>query len=186
MRAELASIEPRTERRRFAIGCSVSAIGIDTRHWLRPVAIGTGVFFAAGTLVASRASMAGGRGGIMGFTLAVPVVVLFMVTFVTALTARSFRTGLMVGWIALLAGLIGMLGAAIVEAAHWYDVAGVYLLDGDNPREGLDRLAAVLDPVAPTFVFFHLSLWAPWAVLGAGAGTMGPIAQRMKLRPQRR
>jgi hypothetical protein len=102
------------------------------------------------------------------------------------LATRSFRTGLVVGWIALLAGLIGMLGASIVEAAHWYDVGGVYLLDGDNPREGLDRLGEVLDPVGPTFVFFRLSFWAPWVVLGAAAGSMRPIAQRMKPRLQQR
>jgi hypothetical protein len=102
------------------------------------------------------------------------------------LTTRSFRTGLVVGWIALQAGLIGVLGASIVEAAYWYDVAGVYLLDGDNPKEGLDRFRAVLDPVAPTFVFFHVSSWARWAVLGAAAGSMRPIAQRMKPRLQRR
>jgi hypothetical protein len=177
------SIEPPTERRRFAIGCSGSAIAIDARRWLRPIAIGTGVFFAVGTLAAFRLSLAGGRGGIMALTLAVPVVVLFIVTFVAALTTQSFRTDLVVGWIALLAGLIGMLAASIVEAAHWHDVAGVHLLDGDSFKEGLDRLGAVIDPVAPTFVFFHHSFWAPWVVLGAAAGSR-LIAQRMKPRLQ--
>jgi hypothetical protein len=164
----------------------VSALGIDIRHWLRPVAIGAGVFFAVGTLAASRASLAGGRGGIMAFTLPAPIVILFILTFVTALTTRSFRTGLVVGWIALLAGLVGMMAASVVEAAHWHDVAGVYLLDGDSPKEGLDRLGAVLDAVAPRFVFFHLSLWVSWAVLGAAAGSARPIARRATLRLQRR
>jgi hypothetical protein len=172
MRAELASIDAPRERRRFARGCAVAAIraGTGWRPWL--IAIGVGVAFAVGTYAASRASLAGGRSGIMGYTLLPPVAALFSLAFATALVTRSFRSGLVTAVLALVAGLVGMLAVAMVEAAHWYDVAGVYLMDGDAPKEGgLDRVGAVLDPVAPTFVVFHLLIWAPWTVLGAAAGS---------------
>jgi hypothetical protein len=183
MRAELASIEPPTERRRFAIVCSVSAIGIDARHWLLPVAIGTGVCFAVGTLAASRASLVAAAASWVSHSRCQSSCVHGDVRdsidhlIPHRSRGRVDRSACRPDWHA---------GASIVEAAHWFDVAGVYLLDGDNPREGLDRLGAVLDPVAPTFVFFHLSFWAPWAVLGAAAGSMRLIAQRTKPRLQRR
>ena len=171
MRAELASIDTPHERHRFATGCAVVALraGTGWGPWL--VAVGTGVVFAVGTYAASRAALAGGREGIFGDTLFVPAAVLFGLALVTTLVRRSFRSGLVTGTLALVAGLGGMLGVAMVEAAHWYDVAGVYLMDGDAPNEGLDRLDAVLDPVAPTFVAFHLMIWLPWPVLGASAGS---------------
>jgi hypothetical protein len=46
----------------------------------------------------------------------------------------------------------------------------VYIVDGDGPKGGLIRLEAVLDPIAPHFVLFHLQFWTPWPVLGAAAG----------------
>ena len=92
-------------------------------------------------------------------------------TFFTALTTRSFRTGLVSGVLALVAGLVGMLSVAMAEAAHWHDVAGVYLMDGDYPTGGLDRLDAVLNPLSLFFVTVYLLVWAPWPVLGAAAGS---------------
>ena len=181
MRAELASIRGRRERRRFAIGCAISAIRMGTRHRLRLVVVGSSVLFAAGTFAASRASLAGGRGGIMGFTLLMPIVMLFALAFVMALITRSFFTGVVIGWIALLAGLVGMLAVSMVEASHWHDVAGVYLIDGDAPRVAIDRLDAVLDPVSPQFVVLHLLFWIPWPVLGAAAGLSRRMGRRMAL-----
>jgi hypothetical protein len=171
MRAELASIEAPRERRRFALGCTVAALraGTGLGPWLG--AVGTGVAFGVGTYAASRATLAGGREGIMGYTLFVPAAALFGLAFVTALATRSFRSGLVTGMLALVAGLGAMLGVATVEAAHWYDVAGVYLMDGDAAQASLDRLGAVLHPVAPHFVAFHLLMWVPWPVLGAAAGS---------------
>jgi hypothetical protein len=186
MRAELASIGSRPERRRFAIGCAVSAFRIRTRRWLRPVVVGSGVLFAVGTFAVSRASLAGDRGGIMGFTLLMPIVVLFALTFVTALITRSFFTGVVIGWIALLVGLAGMLVVSMLEASHWHDVAGVYLRDGDAPKAAIDRLDSVLDPVSPQFVVLHLLLWIPWTVLAAAAGSSRRIGKKMKLQPQPR
>jgi hypothetical protein len=171
MRAELASIAVPRERRRFATGCTVAALraGTGWGPWLG--AVGTGVVFTVGTYAASRASLAGDREGIIGYTLFVPAAALFGLALVTALVTRSFRSGLVTGVLALVCGLGAVLGVALVEAAHWHDEAGVYLMDGDAPNEGLDRLGAVLDPVAPHFVAFHLLMWVPWPVLGAAAGS---------------
>lgn len=171
MRAELASIDDSSERRRFAVGCAVTALrtGTGRAPWL--IAIGTGIVFAVGVFAASRATLADGRGGIMGFTLLWPPLLLFAVTFFTALGARSLHIGLVSGVLALFAGLLGVLGSAMAEAAHWHEVAGVYLMDGDYPKGGLDRLEAVLDPLGPSFVVHHLLFWAPWPLLGAAAGS---------------
>jgi hypothetical protein len=171
MRAELACIDDPGERRRFATGCAVTALRIGAGRMTWWVAIGTGVLFATGTYAASRTSLAGGEGGIMGYTLLAPIPVLFATGFIAARAARSFRTGLVTGSVALLVGLIGMLGMAVIEAAHWYDVAGVYLMDGDAPGRGGDRLGAVLDPVSPSYVLLHLQLWGAWPVLGAALGS---------------
>jgi len=107
----------------------------------------------------------------MGYTLPWPPLLLFTVTFFTALTTRSFRTGLVTGVLAMLAGLVAMMAVAMAEAAHWYDVAGVYLTDGDYPTGGLDRLDAILDPVEPGFIVGYLLVWAPWLVLGTATGS---------------
>jgi hypothetical protein len=183
MRAELESIEDPKERRSFAIGCTMTALRTGTGRGPWVIAICVGIAFAAGVFVVSRASLAGNRGGIMGFTLAWPPIVLFVLAFVTSLRTRSFRTGLASGVLALLAGLVAMLPVAMVEAAHWQDVAGIFLMDGDPPKEGgLGRLEAILDPVSPAFLGAYLLLWAPWPVLGAAAGSwrrhsqmMGPV-----------
>jgi hypothetical protein len=148
--------------------------------WL--VAIGVGVLFAVGTFAASRGSLAGARAGILGFTLLWPALVLFAVAFGTAMVTRSFRAGLVTGALAFLAGLVAMLAVSMAEAAHWHDVARVFLMDGDAPSGGLERLDAVLDPVSPMFVVLHVLIWAPWAVLGAAAGSWsGRVAKRRDL-----
>jgi hypothetical protein len=173
MRAELASVDDSRERRRFAVGCSVTALRSSTGGVPLFVAIAMGALFAVGTLAASRATLAGGRGGIMGFTLFLPAVVLFTTSFVMALGTRSFRTGLVSGLLALTTGLIGFFAVAMAEAARWYEVAGVHLMDGDYPKGGgLERLDAILDPVSPAFVLLHLLIWAPSPVLGAVLGSL--------------
>lgn len=64
------------------------------------------------------------------------------------------------------------LDPAMAEAAHWYDVAGGVSHGRGRPKGGgLDRLGAVLDPVAPQSVIFHVLIRAPWPVLGAPAGS---------------
>jgi hypothetical protein len=172
MRAELASIDDRSERRRFAIGCVVAAFrtGIGRESWL--VGIAVGVAFALGTFAASRASLAGNRAGIIGFPILVFPLALGAVTLVTSYTTRSFRTGVVSGGLALVAGLVGFVAVAMAEAVRWRDVAGVYLMDGDAPKGGLalTRAEAAIDPIAPLFLLVFLLVWTPWPVLGAAAG----------------
>jgi hypothetical protein len=171
MRAELASIEDPSERRRFALGSAMVAIraGFGREAWL--VGLAVGIAFALCTLVASRVSLAGTRAGIIGLALLGPPLVLFGVASVTARTARSFRSGVVAGGLALIAGLVGFLAVAMAEAVRWRDVAGVYLLDGDAPKGGLlTTINAVLDPITPFFLVVFLLVWTPWPVLGAAAG----------------
>jgi hypothetical protein len=173
MCAELATVEVPRERRRFALGCAVASLrgGIGWEPWV--IALGVGVALALGTFAASRASLAGSRAGIMGLAFMWPPFALFAATFVTTLATRSFRSGLVAGGLALVAGLVGMLAVAMAEAARWLDVAGVYLLDGDAPKGGLalTRVDAILDPIAPFFLALFLVVWTPWPVLGAAAGS---------------
>jgi hypothetical protein len=180
MCSELASIDDPRDRRRFAIGCAAAALrtGPGRGQWL--VAIGVGILFAVGTFAASRGSLGGEREGIMGFTLLWPELALLAVAFGSAMVTRSFRAGLVTGALALLAGIVAMLAVSMAEAAHWHDVARVFLMDGDAPSGGrLERIDAVLDPVRPTFVVLHVLIWAPWPVLGAAAGAWsGRVAER--------
>jgi hypothetical protein len=169
MRAELASIPDKEQRRRFAVGCAGASLrtSIDRTMWL--LAVAGGVVVAAATLFASRVSLAGGRGGIMAFTLLPTILVLFGVAFLAAATTRSFRSGLITGALCLIVSLGAWLTVSMVEAAHWYHVAGVYIMDGDVPTGfPLDLQGAILDPLG--FVVPHLLLWMPLPVLGAAAG----------------
>jgi hypothetical protein len=172
MRAELASIDDPSERRRFAIGCLVTTVRVEARgRW--PIVIGTGVVLAIGTLVTSRVLLGGQRSGIMIFTLFSPAVALFVVSLVTAWRARSFRAGLVVGALASLATMLGVFAVALLEAGQWHEAAGVYIMDGDAPKVAIDTTGAMLDAVSPNFLLFHLWMWAPWPVLGAAAGALG-------------
>jgi hypothetical protein len=171
MLAELACIDDASERRRFAIGCAVAALrtGTGPVPWL--VAAGIGLLFATGTVAASRATLAGERGGIAEVAIAWPPLALFAVTFVTTRAVSSFRVGFIAGGLALLAGLLCTAVASMFEAARWHEVAGVFLMDGDVPSHGLTRTEAILDPVSPTFLIAFLLVWTPWPVLGAAAGS---------------
>jgi hypothetical protein len=56
-----------------------------------------------------------------------------------------------------------------VEAAHWFDVAHVYVLDGEYADVDTSR-KAVLNAVHPIIILVHLLFWLPWPVLGAIVG----------------
>jgi hypothetical protein len=170
MRAELASIGDLRERRRFAVGCAAAALrsGAGTVPWV--VALGVGLTFAAGTFVASRASLAGSRSGILQYTAMAAALALFATTFVTGRLTRSFRTALVTAVLASFAGAVGMLTVEMIESVHWHHVAGVYLTDGDGPTRS--TVDALLDPLAPQFLLLPLAVWLPWPLLGAAAGAL--------------
>ena len=179
MRAELASIDDRRERQRFAVGCAVASLraGIGRPVWL--VALATGACFATVVFVTSRVSLAGGRAGILGVLLFWAIPGLFGVGLLPAAAARSFRVGLLSGGLGLLAAAVATLVVSMAEGAHWYHVAGVFIMDGDVPKGGgLDLRAAVLDPLG--FVVPLLLLWTPWPVLGAAAGDRLTRAARVE------
>jgi hypothetical protein len=170
MLSELESIDGPGERFRFAFGCSLTAVrlGTDRRSWL--IAMVTAVVVGAGTLVVSRASLGGHRSGIMGFTMFAPQLVLLAAGYVGARWRRSFRAGMEAGALALLAALFAVAAVEVWESVLWYDVAGVYVVDGDAAKTGLTVFQVALDPIGPTFIFLHLMFWTAWPVIGAGLG----------------
>ncbi|MGH8925985.1 MAG: hypothetical protein ACRDWA_15320 [Acidimicrobiia bacterium] len=186
MRAELATLEMRRERRRFAIDCCLTALRIATGRAGPTVALMTVVLSALATFGGSRAALAGDRSGIVQWTLWGPIIVLFAIAFVTALTKRSFGAGLVTGALALVATLIGTTVVTMVEGGHWFDIAGIYVMDGDVPKAGFDRTDAILDPASPPFLILHLLVWLPWPVLGAAFGSRrrGEADDRMRATAQ--
>lgn len=129
--------------------------------------------FAMATLVTSRVQLGGGS-GIIGFTIYGPVLPLFVVSLVTARRAGSFRSGLFTGALTIVSTLVFIfMVAAGVEAGRWWEMAGVYVMDGDPPRLPINRWGALLNAVSPFFMIFHLLVWIPWPVLGAFAGSRG-------------
>jgi hypothetical protein len=169
MRAELASIDGPRERRRFALGCLLTTVRVGTGRAQWVIAVTTGIVLALATLVISRAQFASGT-GIIGFTIYGPVLLLFVVSFVTARRAGSFRSGLFTGGLAMVSTLLLVFIVALVEAGRWWELGGVYVMDGDPPRLPIDRVDAMLNAISPFFMIFHLLMWAPWPVLGAAAG----------------
>ena len=169
MQAELASIEGLGERNRFALGCALTYLhaGIGRTVWLAALAIGA--FMGAAVLITSRVTLAGGRVGVLGIIMFGAIPVLFGAGLLAAVSARSFRLGLVTGGLGMLAALVATMAMSMVEGAHWFQVAGVFVMDGDAPKGGaLDVTIAVLDPLR--FVVPLLLMWTPWPVLGAAVG----------------
>lgn len=171
MRAELTIIDDAPDRRRFALGCAVTAVrmSVTGRSWA--VATAAGASVAVLTLVASRVSLSGERGGIMLATVYLSALILFAAGAVNSRPDRSFRSGLIGGLLAAGAALVGMLMVATVEAVHWELVAGAFVMDGDIPKGDLGRVEAALDPLSPHFLLLHLLVWVPMPVFGALVGT---------------
>ena len=180
MRAELETIEVATDRRSFAWGCSLAALraGITDRHLILGAA--TAILLAALAFAASRVMFAGSQVGLMAYTLTVPPVLLVLIATWGASPRKSFRDGLMTGCLTLVFALVVILGVEVVEAAHWYDNGGIFIVDGDTPRTGISRTAVILNPLSPGFVLLHLMCWLPMPVLGAALGSRQP---RMGARP---
>lgn len=175
MRAELASIDDPSERRRFALGCAWAAV---RTGWGRgPLLVGaaSAVLFALITFVASRLMLAGDRTGLLAAILfGVPQVLFGGVALIAARRARSFRAGLEYGAAVLLASLLAILTVAIPESIRWYDEAGVWLLDGDSPAAGIPSAQAAVQDALGGLTFFFLLFTIPWPVLGAYLGSHFP------------
>jgi hypothetical protein len=132
---------------------------VNAKTWTTAALVG--VLVAAGTLLASQASLVGDQSGIGDRTLLLPAALLFVV---------GFGTGLQTAVLALCGALVGLTAVGMAESWRWYYSAGVYLFDGETMKES-GPLGAALDFVDPFFMFLHVAIWLPAAVLGATAGT---------------
>jgi hypothetical protein len=167
MRAELASITVPRERRRFALGAALAMFGTPHRLGSGILAVGMAVAFGAGLLGFSRTTV--GHDGLGSVSVILPPVLLFAIGFVCARSTRSLRFGVETGILAVITTLVAVAVVFGVEAAHWFDVAHVYVLDGEYADVDTSRMA-VLDAVHPIILLVHLLFWLPWPVLGAIAG----------------
>lgn len=170
VRAEFAGIDRRDERRRFALGRAWTAL---RTGWTRTgllVAAAVGACLAATTLFTSRASLAGDRTGSLFVVLIVvtPVALLAVACGVGFLT-RSVRSGIEVGFLAMLGAFVGIVAVAMPEGALWAETAGVFMLDGDAPAVALTGGAGALDALQSTLIFGLLT-WPAWPVIGAELG----------------
>lgn len=84
LRAELAAIDPPAERRRFALGGAWAALRSGPPHGAWALAAGVAVVVAGGSFAASRWSLAHDQGGLLGFWMTVPSVLLLAVALATA------------------------------------------------------------------------------------------------------
>jgi hypothetical protein len=174
MCAELESIEGAASRRRFAWGCSLAAFRAGSTPRQVVVAGATAILIAGGAMAASRFMLAGSRIGLLAYTLLIPPVLLFLSAAGGASPRKSFRDGLLTGILSLVLALIVTIGVELIEAALWYDTAGIFILDGDTPRIGTSRAAVILNPLALHFVLLQSMIWLPMPVLGAALGSRRP------------
>jgi hypothetical protein len=170
MRAELAAIDDHVERRRFAVGCALTALRTGWSRSALLVAATTGGVLATVTLVSSRMSLAGDRtGSLFGVLTGVTPLVLLAVACGAAFFGASFRSGLEYGFLALVIALVGIVAVAVPEGARWAETGGVFILDGDAPRVPLTARTGALDALRSTLVFGPIA-WLAWPVIGAALG----------------
>jgi uncharacterized membrane protein YGL010W len=171
MRAELAAIDDRSERRRFAGGCALTALRAGWTRSALLAAATAGATLAAITLASSRISLAGDQSGaLFGVLTGVTPLVLLGLAFLTAFAGASVRYGLEYGFLALLFALVGIVAVAMPEGARWAQTSGVFILDGDGPGEGvLTARTGALDALHSTLIFGPI-FWLAWPVIGAELG----------------
>lgn len=168
LRSELASVEGSPERRRFAVGGALTAVRLGLSRWPWVAASALGALVAALTFGTSRADLSGDRTGSLWGVLGLAGCVVLLVGLAAAWAARSMRRGLEWSVAAFAGTLVGILAVAIPEGAHWANVAGVFMLDGDGPATSAAQGA--LDSLWMTFQW-GVWFWLPWVVLGPAAGT---------------
>lgn len=170
MRAELAAIEDADARRRFARSAARAAFNRGFGVHLG-LGFGSGLLVAAIALTASRMQLADGGPGILGVTAFVPAVVLLLAALISARHARSWRSGLVTGFLALLVSAFTLFAVLAVEGITWMDRHGVFLLDGDPPRGDVGTSDIAFDIFTTGMWIGHLVLWLPAVFIGAAIGT---------------
>jgi hypothetical protein len=169
LRAELASITPRAERRRFALGGVWTTLRSGRPQGAWVLAAGVALLVAAASFAASRWSLAHERGGILGFWLAVPTILLFAVALFTAYRTRSFGSALRASTLAGTAAAVAVIAVAIPEAVVWANRRAGYLSTGDAVPP--DWQSAVGDVLRPEFLIVMVVFWIIGATGGAAVGT---------------
>ena len=170
MRAELAAIADPDERRRFARGAAAAAFvhgyGLRLAFALAAAAVA-----AAVTLAASRAQLSEGGPGVLGVTVLVPPVLLFLAAAAAARITRSRRFGVETGFLALAACFVAVSTMVALEGLAWMDRHGVFVLDADPPRHPVGDLDVMLDLFTTGMWLGHLLFWLPWPLIGPVAAT---------------
>jgi len=172
MRAEVAAIDDPEARRRFARSAAAAAFaqGYGIRiAW----ALGVGAIVAAVTLIASRVQLHSGGPGVLGVTVLVPAFLLLAVAFVSARTTRSFRFGLETGLLALAASFLAVSSVVAIEGLVWMERHGVFMLDGDPPRQVVGDADVIFDLFTTGMWLGHVIFWLPWPLVGAWMGRAG-------------
>ncbi|GAB4051215.1 hypothetical protein [Catellatospora paridis] len=169
LRAELAAIDPRAERRRFALGGAWAALrsGRPRGTWAMVAVVAVAV--AAGNFAASRWSLAHDRGGVLDFWVAFPSVLLLAVALGTAWRSRSFGSGMRAGVLSGLAALVAVLAVSIPEAVVWANRQAGYLSTGDAVPPTWQ--SAVLDVLRLEFLVMMVVFWLAGTASGAALGT---------------
>ena len=150
------------ERRRFALGAIRVALAMLGRpHRVRSgiLAAGLAIAFAAGLLGFSRPTV--GHDGLGSMSVLLPPVMLFMIGLICARGDEVAAFGVETGILAAFTTLVAVAVVFRIEAARWFDVAHVYVLDGEYADADTSR-SAVLDAVHPIILLVHLLFWLPW------------------------
>ncbi|MBB5785713.1 hypothetical protein [Jiangella mangrovi] len=169
LRAELAHIDGRAGRWRFAAGCVEAALVGGSGRLARATAVPVFVVFAVLTFAGSRFMLAGQRVGLLAGIYLVALAV-GAVAAAVGWAGRSFRAGLVSGATALAAGLAGVVAVAAIEAVTWYQRAGVWIIDGDVPAGGIASPGAAVTDAVVGMTSFGLLFALPFPVLGAALG----------------
>ncbi|MFJ6536121.1 hypothetical protein ACIQH5_07785 [Paenarthrobacter sp. NPDC091711] len=76
----------------------------------------------------------------------------------------------MTGLWALAASSVALLAVLAVEGPVWMDRHGVFMLDGDPPRNSASTVEVVMDIFSTGMWSGHLILWVPAVLMGAALG----------------
>lgn len=166
MRAELAAISDRRERRRFALGCALVAarLWLPRRVWVSAgaLAVATIGLCLAGTVLAADTGRRDWTSVPLLLWTAL-VVATFVAAAVTAWRRASYRAGLIAGSTVLVLPAVAFHAVTIPGLRAWYAASGVSV--SGNP---LPASAGLAFPW--TWVVLSLAVWVACPVLGASAG----------------
>lgn len=146
---------------------------------------GAGVLVAVGVFIVSRLQLPSGGPGVMAVTIPLPALVLLVISLVSAHAAGSFRAGLISGAWTLLACFVAVSAVVALEGLVWMQAWGVFILDGDPPRQDVGALGVALDFFSTGIWLGHLAFWLPWVFIGAGAGAALGANRRLAPSPVR-